>query len=133
MLTALVLSLLFMYSSAQRKTAFVSGKVIDENENPLAKASVVLLGKTTGAVTNDSGYFRIKVPADKSFALIFSHTGYAETQKDFFLNENEEEKITLQCFSGAFHLKGYFFFFIFIQKKILLRFSIPGMRKYECE
>ncbi|MEO6732162.1 MAG: TonB-dependent receptor [Ferruginibacter sp.] len=95
-LIALVLSLLFLYSSAQKKTAFVSGKVVDENENQLAKVSVVILGKTTGVVTSDSGYFRIQVPADKSFALIFSHTGYAETQRNFLLNENEEEKITLR-------------------------------------
>lgn len=95
-LSVLVLSLFFMYSSAQKKTAFVSGNVIDADENPLAKVSIVLLGKTTGIVTNDSGYFRIKVPADKSFALIFSYTGYAETQKNFFLSENEEEKITLR-------------------------------------
>ncbi len=95
-LSVLVLSLVCMYSSAQKKTAFVSGKVIDAEENPLAKVSIVILGKTTGIVTNDSGYFRIQVPADKSLALIFSHTGYAETQKNFFLSDNEEEKITLR-------------------------------------
>jgi len=95
-LSVFVLSLVFMYSSAQKKTAFVSGNLIDSDENPLAKVSIVLLGKTTGIVTNDSGYFRIKVPADKSFALIFSYTGYAEMQKNFFLSENEEEKITVR-------------------------------------
>ncbi|MEO7766123.1 MAG: TonB-dependent receptor, partial [Ferruginibacter sp.] len=95
-LSALVLSLLFMHSSAQKKTATVSGKIIDENENPIAKVSVTILGKTVGMVTNDSGYFRIKVPGDKSFALIFSHTGYTETQKNFYLSENEEENITLR-------------------------------------
>ena len=95
-LTALVLSLLFIHSSAQKKSAFISGKIVDENETPLAKVSVVILGRTSGITTNDSGYFRMTVPADKSFALIFSHTGYAETQKNFLLNENEEEKITLR-------------------------------------
>jgi len=95
-LTALVLSLLFIHSSAQKKSAFISGKIVDENENPLSKVSVVILGRTSGITTNDSGYFRMTVPADKSFALIFSHTGYAETQKNFLLNENEEEKITLR-------------------------------------
>jgi len=95
-LSALVLSLVCMYSSAQKKTAFVSGNVIDADENPLAKVSIVILGKTTGIVTDDSGYFRIQVPADKSLALIFSYTGYAETQKNFFLSENEEEKMTLR-------------------------------------
>ncbi len=96
LLTLLVLSLFFMNGAAQKKTAVVSGIVIDENEAPIAKVSIVILGKTTGIVTNDSGFFRIKVPVDKSFALIFSHTGYVETQKNFLLNENEEEKITLR-------------------------------------
>lgn len=96
LLIALVLSLFFMHSPAQKKSALISGKVVDENENPLVKVSVIILGKTTGIVTNDSGYFQIKVPAGRALALIFSHTGYAETQKNFFLSENEEEKITVR-------------------------------------
>ncbi len=95
-LSVLVLSLVCMFSSAQKKTAFVSGNVLDADENPLAKVSIVILGKTTGIVTNDSGYFRIQVPADKSLALIFTYTGYAETQKNFFLSDREEEIITLR-------------------------------------
>jgi hypothetical protein len=85
-----------MYSSAQKKTAFVSGTVVDEDDKPLTKVSVIILGKTIGLVTNDSGYFRITVPAEKTFALVFSHTGYAEMQKNFFLSENENEKITMR-------------------------------------
>ncbi|MEO6722692.1 MAG: carboxypeptidase-like regulatory domain-containing protein, partial [Ferruginibacter sp.] len=96
LLSALVLSLLFFYSSAQKKTAFVSGNVIDDNGDAIAKVSVVILGKTAGIITNDSGYFRIQVPAERSLALIFSHTGYAETQKNFYLSENEEEKVTVR-------------------------------------
>lgn len=95
-LSVLVLSLLFLYSPAQKKAAFISGKVIDENEMALANVSVVILGKSTGIVTNDSGYFRVKVIAEKSLALVFSHTGYAETQKNFYLSQNEEETITLR-------------------------------------
>jgi hypothetical protein len=80
----------------KKKTAIVSGHVIDENDRFLPKVSVVILGKTTGIVTNDSGFFSIQVAAEKSIALIFSHTGYTETQKNFFLSENEEEKITIR-------------------------------------
>jgi hypothetical protein len=94
--TALVLSLFLFTAAAQKKIAFVSGRVIDENENPVAKVSVVILGKTSGAVTSDSGFFRIKVEAAKSVALIFSYTGYAPTQKNFYLSDNEEEKITVR-------------------------------------
>jgi hypothetical protein len=92
----LIISLSFFTAAAQKKAAFVSGRVIDINDNGLAKVSVLMLGKASGIVTNDTGYFRIKVPAEKSFALVFSHTGYAETQKNFYLSENEEEKVVIK-------------------------------------
>lgn len=103
MRTALVLlSLLFtLTAAAQKKTAWVSGKIIDENEKPVSGVSVVILGKTTGLTTNDSGQFRIKVPAGKSFALVFSHTGYADVQKNFYLSEEEEEKISIVLEKGG--------------------------------
>ena len=94
--TILVFSLVYLTSSAQRKNAFVSGQVIDGNENPLAKVSIIILGKTTGITSNDSGLFRIKVPADKSLALIFSHAGFTELQKNFYLSDQEDEKITVR-------------------------------------
>ena len=92
LLTALTLSLLFLHATAQKKPAFVSGRVVDENERPLANVSVIVLGKRSGVATNDSGYFKITVTADKALAIVFSYTGYTETQLNFFLSENEEEK-----------------------------------------
>ena len=86
---------------AQKKQAWVSGKVIDENEKPLSHVSVVILGKTTGLTTNDSGYFKIKVPSGKSFALVFSHTGYSDVQKNFYLSDEEEEKISIILEKGG--------------------------------
>ncbi|MDB5278124.1 MAG: TonB-dependent receptor, partial [Ferruginibacter sp.] len=94
--TSLVLVLFFLTASAQKKTAVVSGQVIDENENPLPGVSVTILGKTTGIVTNDSGFFRITVTAGKATALTFSYTGHTEIQKNFYLSENEEEHITVR-------------------------------------
>ncbi|HEY6503247.1 MAG TPA: carboxypeptidase-like regulatory domain-containing protein [Chitinophagaceae bacterium] len=95
LLTATVV-LLSLISFSQKKSAYVSGKVIDENENPLPNVSVVILGKQTGITTNDSGYFRIKVQADKAFAIVFSYTGRQTEQKNFLLNENEEETVTIR-------------------------------------
>lgn len=85
---------------SQKKTAFVSGKVVDENENPLANVSVVILGQSKGVTTNDSGYFRLKVTAEKAFAVVFSYTGRNTTQKNFLLNEGEEETITIRLERG---------------------------------
>ncbi len=90
-LLAVLFTIIMLGAAAQNKTAVVSGKVIDENENPLQNVSVIILGKTTGAITNDSGYFKIKVPAGKAFALLFSFSGYKDVQKNFYLSNNEEE------------------------------------------
>src|SRR5688500_15698081 len=75
----------------QKKPAYVSGKVLDENENLLSNVSVTILGQQKGIVTSDSGTFRLKVAADRAFAIVFSYTGFKTQQKNFLLSENEEE------------------------------------------
>lgn len=86
---------------SQKKAAFVSGRVLDENENPLPNVSIVILGKQSGITTNDSGTFRVKVPADKAFAIQFSYSGYKTEQRNFMLNENEEETLTIRMERGS--------------------------------
>jgi CarboxypepD_reg-like domain/TonB-dependent Receptor Plug Domain len=96
-LPLLFINLLFAFvCHAQKKSATVSGKVIDENENPLSHVSVTILGQQRGIITSDSGTFQIKVPADKAFALIFSYTGYKTIQQNFLLNESEQESVTIR-------------------------------------
>jgi CarboxypepD_reg-like domain/TonB-dependent Receptor Plug Domain len=95
---AAVILLVFISLSAtsQKKAAYVTGKVIDENENPLPGVSVVILGKQSGIVTSDSGTYHIKVPAEKAFALVFSFSGYREEQKNFYLSDDETEQLTVK-------------------------------------
>ena len=81
---------------AQKKSAYVSGKVLDENENPLSNVSIVILGQQKGIMTSDSGTFRLKVTADRAFAIVFSYSGYKEQQKNFLLSENEEERVVIR-------------------------------------
>ncbi len=103
---ALCCLLLTLLAYSQKKYAFVSGKVLDENENPLSKVSVVILGRQSGIVTTDSGTFRLKVPANRAFAIQFSYTGYKIEQRNFLLNENEEEHVTVKMERGATVLPG---------------------------
>src|SRR5690348_13553506 len=96
-IAASVIFLLITFSGfSQKKTAHVSGKVIDENENPLSRVSITILGKQKGIITSDSGTFRITVPAERAFALVFSYSGYREEQRNFYLSANEEEKLTVK-------------------------------------
>lgn len=95
------LHLLALAAFSQKKSAFVSGKVVDENENPMAGVSVVVLGKTNGVTTSDSGTFRMRVPADKAFALVLSFMGYKTEQRNFLLNEGEEEQVVIRMERGS--------------------------------
>ncbi|MEO9020621.1 MAG: carboxypeptidase-like regulatory domain-containing protein [Ginsengibacter sp.] len=95
-LTVLIFLLFTAFStSAQKKTAYVSGSVIDENETPMAGVTVTILGKQNGILTNDSGFYHIQAPAEKAFALVFSHSGFRDGQKNFYLSEGEKEQVTI--------------------------------------
>ena len=99
LLTALF-TILTSLAFSQKKNAYVSGKVVDENENPIAQVNISILGRQATYATNDSGYFKITVPADKAFALVFSFAGKKTEQRNFLLNENEEEVITVRLEPG---------------------------------
>jgi hypothetical protein len=86
---------------AQKKPAILSGKVVDENENPLARVSVTVLGKREGVSTSDSGTFTMQVPSDKAFALVFSFTGYKTVQRNFLLSEKESEYVVVRMDRGT--------------------------------
>jgi len=83
-------------SVAQKKGATVSGKVVNEAEQELPNVSVIILGQQKGITTTDSGFFKIQVPADRAFALLFSHAGYKTVQQNFLLSEGEHETITIR-------------------------------------
>ena len=89
---------------AQKKTAWVAGRVVGENEQPLDNVSVVVLGRLKGVITSDSGTFRLRVPADKAFGIVFSYTGYKTEQRKFLLNENEEEHVVVRLERGTSEL-----------------------------
>ena len=90
---------------AQKKTATISGVVVDEQERPMAKVSVIILGKQSGISTNDSGKFSINVLSDKAVALVFSSTGFNQQQKNFYLSTGETETLTIQLVKGSYTLQ----------------------------
>lgn len=86
---------------AQKKSATVSGKIIAEDETVLPGVSISILGQQKGMISSDSGTFSIKVPADRAFALIFSHSAYKTLQQNFLLIEGESETVTVRMEAGT--------------------------------
>ncbi|HRN73818.1 MAG TPA: carboxypeptidase-like regulatory domain-containing protein [Ginsengibacter sp.] len=96
-----LLLIIGMEAVAQKGTAVLSGKVIDENEDPIARVSINILGKQGGWITSDSGTFRLEVPAGKAFALVFTHEGFREVQRNFLLNPGESELQIVRMYRTA--------------------------------
>jgi hypothetical protein len=95
-LFTLLYILLLFSAEAQQKSAFIKGVIVDENETPIARATIEILGKTAGNVASDSGTFSIQVVAGKAIALLFSADGYYTQQRNFFLNEKETEQVFIR-------------------------------------
>jgi hypothetical protein len=98
----LIVTLLFAsVCFAQKRSATVSGKVLDDSGHPLSHVSITILGHQQGITTTDSGSFLLRVPAEKAFALVFSYTGYKTIQQSFLLNEGETETVTISLEQGS--------------------------------
>ncbi len=71
----------------QENTSKIEGKVATEKGEPLIGANIIIKGKPIGTITDNDGYFLIKVE-DEDEVLIFSKTGY-KTKEVNILGKSE--------------------------------------------
>jgi TonB-linked SusC/RagA family outer membrane protein len=87
-LTSFLLIFLFLCSSSAfaQKMNMIKGMVIDEKQNPVIGATVILKGSTSGTLTDVNGGFSLNVPVGKQ-TLVASFIGMesreVETGKDY--------------------------------------------------
>jgi iron complex outermembrane receptor protein len=79
----LVLYLLFGVTSPsvaqQPERKVISGKVVDESNEPLPGVSIVIVGTTTGTITDGNGNYSLTIPSG-SRELKFSYIGFEARQ-----------------------------------------------------
>jgi Ca-activated chloride channel family protein len=83
---------LFAFTFIANEGRTVEGIVMDENGKPVAGASVVIKGTTTGTTTHANGYFKIVVPVE-SAVLVISAVNYETTE--ITLHGEKTIKVTL--------------------------------------
>lgn len=99
LLFACVLCFYFLPSSAQTTT--ITGKVIDNSNQPLIGASVYINNSTIGTTSNDTGEFELKVK-DGRYTLIVSFLGFKTIQYD--IETANYKKITFKLLPDATQL-----------------------------
>ena len=80
----------------------VTGKVVDENAEPLPFANVYVKGTSTGTTTNIEGEFELKL-ASGNYELVFQYVGYKQTTKPISI-QNQPIKLNVQLEKDAFEL-----------------------------
>ena len=98
--------------AAAQELIAVRGKVVDENGKPVSAASIVVAGGHTATVSNEDGFFTIKVP-ESARQITVSHLGYqSETvhvQSGKALRVKLISKaIMLNGVKGKADIKGYY-------------------------
>ncbi|HEX5151103.1 MAG TPA: SusC/RagA family TonB-linked outer membrane protein [Parafilimonas sp.] len=85
-----ILLLIAVAAQAQKK---ISGKILDERNNPIAGASIVPKNGTGGTVSDATGHFTLNAPANTTTVTI-SYVGYAA--QDISVTSSEDVSVTLQ-------------------------------------
>ncbi len=90
---SLVLTLLLFSVASLVAQRTITGKVVDDQNEPLIGASILVKGTSTGTVTDIDGSYSIAVPAGSN-VLIFSYTGY--TSKEVTVGASNVLDVTLE-------------------------------------
>lgn len=73
----------------------ITGKVIDNNNNPLEGASVFLNNTTIGTISNENGEFELRAPND-NYTLVIYFMGFKTVQKPITLEKDEYVTVQLE-------------------------------------
>lgn len=84
----ILISLLLVQDILGQKQITLTGKILNENNEPLAGASIIIEETGYGTITNYDGSFLLKVPEDTLINLIISHVGYEIIKKSIKTDKN---------------------------------------------
>ena len=85
-LSFIVLSICTFVGMAQ--TATLKGIILDETNTPIPNISIQV--GTDGTITNENGFYLIKIPANKEVTIEFSHINFKKVTATFNLKNGEE-------------------------------------------
>lgn len=83
--------LLFISSSVYSQTANLQGIVLDDAQNPLPSAEVNYKGG--GTVTNQNGFYRMKIPANQDVVVTISYIGLKKVTFTVNLKKGETKEL----------------------------------------
>ena len=86
----------FIASLTYAQSGSITGKVLDETNQPLPGASVKIKGETRGTSTDINGVFRLSGLSDGSITIVVAFIGYHPLEKTISLNGATTVEFKLQ-------------------------------------
>ena len=77
---------LFTTGFLSAQNAVIQGIVLNENNLPIANVSIKVAGTTIGTATNDTGFYKLIVPANQKITVVFSSISYKTARQNFELD-----------------------------------------------
>jgi len=94
MKTLLVLALMLFGALGFTQTS-ISGKVVDENNQPIPAANIVIVGTTIGTTADFDGNFVLQTSEVPPFTIVISSLGYSEARENI-TSANQTLNVVLQ-------------------------------------
>lgn len=86
--------LLTTESLSQSNNATLTGKVVDENGQPLELVNIALRDYPIGTSTNRKGEFLLRIPARREITIVFSSMGYVTVERK--IEAGAEERVSVE-------------------------------------
>lgn len=99
------LFIIFYSFSSLAQSGKISGRVTDENNEPLIGANVIINGTTQGSATNIDGYYSILNVRPGTYTLTFKYIGY-QTKVISNVNVNSDKTTNLDVILNSEIIQG---------------------------
>ncbi|WP_010520434.1 TonB-dependent receptor [Aquimarina agarivorans] len=87
-----LLAIAFLVTQISLAQSIITGKIVDENNMPIALANVMLLDKgseKTGTTSDDEGSFELQINDKGNFKLYISYIGFTSIEKEIDLTTEQ--------------------------------------------
>lgn len=92
-------------SAHGQELGVVSGRVTDEKGQPLEAVSIYVVELNTGTPSDLSGRYRLELPANRNFRLVFRYLGHEEVTQAVRLKPGEQKKLDVVLPTAAFSMQ----------------------------
>ncbi len=98
------LTLLFVLTGTCLIAGNLRGTVVDDNNDPLPGATVLVVGTTKGVTTNSEGFYELKKLKAGTYVVEVSMVGFETLRKEVSITQTETKIIDFSLKTGTAEL-----------------------------